>query len=177
MYSLGIFSKDRVVKLTDVPQSSIGAPCPMVVAEEGCTTVVFYLENASANWDGRTVRVVEPESTEDSYAVVTFSLTGAHYFGAPNDEAFAGHPLAKKGLRPYGAFEITDSTWMKLSVKRNRVHPHHREEAYFGLKHFVLSFHNSIFECLARSYKIETARGSIHSAARALMENRKNASH
>ena len=33
----------------------------------------------------------------------------------------------------------------------NAVHPHHRREAFLKYEHFVLSFHDSTFECIARS--------------------------
>jgi|GEM_PF-7085066 len=39
----------------------------------------------------------------------------------------------------------------------NTVHPHHRDEAFAELKHFVLPFHDTTFECVARGYAVETA--------------------
>lgn len=44
------------------------------------------------------------------------------------------------------------------------MHPYHRPEAFDGLNHYILSFHDSVFECVARSFKVELCRGSVNSA-------------
>ena len=56
-------------------------------------------------------------------------------FGPPNDEAFSGHPLASRGLHPYGAFKIENSSWIRHLEKMNSVHPNHHPERYFKLQH------------------------------------------
>ncbi len=43
-------------------------------------------------------------------AVISFRRHRAFTFGPPNDEAFSGHPLASRGLHPYGAFEMQHSS-------------------------------------------------------------------
>ena len=52
----------------------------------------------------------------------------AHMFGPPNDEALRGHPLAGRGLRPYAAFEIRQSSWLRRLERMNSVHPRHDRE-------------------------------------------------
>ena len=81
-------------------------------------------------------------------------------FGAPNDEAFAGHPLASRGLHPYGAFEVRSSSWIRQLERMNSVHPFHKPERFQRLKHFVFAFHDSTFECVAESYAISNYEGS-----------------
>ena len=90
-----------------------------------------------------------PEDGE-TMAVVRFVGCRAHMFGPPNDEAFAGHPLAGRGLRPYGAFLVQNSSWLRGLERMNAVHPRHNPERFRELKHFVLTFHDSTFECIAR---------------------------
>jgi hypothetical protein len=91
---------------------------------------------------------------KDAIAVVRFERPYAHLFGPPNDEAFAGHPLAGRGLRPYGAFRIDQSSWIRRLEEMNRVHEHHRPETFAALTHYVLSFHDTTFECVAASYEV-----------------------
>jgi hypothetical protein len=86
-----------------VPQSSIGAPIPLVLSDGMTTMLGYYLENTPASWDGTWVQVVDATTDGAPVAIVRFNLCHAHYFGHPNDEAFTGHPLAKPGLTPYGA--------------------------------------------------------------------------
>jgi hypothetical protein len=85
-------------------------------------------------------------------------------FGPPNDEAFQGHPLASRGLEPYGTYQIENSSWIRKLERMNRVHPSHKPEAFSRLRHLVFAFHDSTFECICRneSFDVRTARGSIH---------------
>src|SRR5512134_3046796 len=85
-------------------------------------------------------------------------------FGPPNDEAFGGHPLAKRGLRPYSAAEVHKSSWLKLRIKMNSVHHRHSDALFAGLRHFIIAFHDSTFECLARAFTVSMFRGSINNA-------------
>lgn len=47
----------------------------------------------------------------------------------------------------------------------NRVHPYRKADRYEALHHFVLAFHDSTFECAAKSFEVTTGRGSLLKAA------------
>jgi hypothetical protein len=171
MYSLPLLAKDSVHELKDLPQSSVGAPCPMVLADEHRLYVIFYLENTPEDWDGTSVRVVGPDSDGEPFAIITFLRHTSYYHGSPNDEAFAGHPLQKRGLEPYGSFEIRNSSWIKKLTEMNRVHEHHKDDMFSDCRHIILSFHDSVFECVARSYSVAFGSGSILQAARKVLSD------
>jgi hypothetical protein len=159
MYSID--EKDRVIPIKEIPQSSIGAPIPVVFSDEFVTVVAFYLEDISDDWDGTSVRIVSKETEGEPLALVKFSICYASMFGPPNDEAFGGHPLSKLGLEPYGAFLIENSSWIRGLEQMNSVHPCHRPERFRALKHYVLSFHDSTFECVADDYTVELHESSL----------------
>src|SRR3954452_623284 len=96
MYSVD--SKDTVVEISDVPQSSVGAPSPMILASEHHLHLAYYLEDGPPDCDGTTVQVVGGNTTGEPVGLVEFKHAIAHMFGPPNDEAFSGHPLASRGL-------------------------------------------------------------------------------
>lgn len=172
MYSIETFAKDKVTTLADMPQSSVGAPCPVVVADEHHLAVAFYVEVRDDKWDGKTVRVVGPESEGEPFAIVTFKRPLAYFHGPPNDESFGGHPLSKRGLRPYGAFEVKGSSWLALLTKMNRVHPYHKDEhyAYADYRHLILTFHDTTFECVVKGYDIRSGVGSLRSAMESMIK-------
>jgi hypothetical protein len=153
--------RDRVVALDGMPQSSVGAPCPVVFATEGDLIVAFYVQAREPDWDGTSVRVVGLETGGEPAAVVTFKRPYASFFGPPNDEAFGGHPLAARGLEPYGAFEVLESSWLRELERRNSVHPYHRPEQFARRRHFVLTFHDSTFECIAEGWEHEAGEGPL----------------
>jgi len=154
---------DRVEELLDVPQSSVGAPLPAVVADEQHVFLAYLVEARDPNWNGQTVRIVAPESIDEIVALVTFVRPYAHQFGPPNDEAFAGHPLAARGLHPYGVFEVVESSWIRRLEGMNAVHPHHHRAKFDRLRHFVFAFHDSTFECIAQDFQVEVRGGSLAS--------------
>ena len=96
--------------------------------------------------------------------VVQFESPYAHMFGPPNDEAFSGHPLASRGVAPYRVFEVDNSSWLKSLERMNSVHPHHRSEQFAGYKHYIFAFHDSTFECIAKSFKYFERRGYVRAA-------------
>ena len=155
--------QDRVTNLTDVPQSSVGAPIPFVMSDEHRVVLAYYMEAASSEWDGKTVRMVGAVDAGEPIAIIRFKFCYAHLLGPPNDEAFSGHPLAARGLHPYGAFEVTNSSWIRRLERMNSVHPHHRPETFWKMRHLVFAFHDSIFECVCDGFEVRTTYGSIAS--------------
>ena len=140
VYKVG--RRDKVVPLDSLPQSDPGAPLPLVVASDNELRIAYISPGAG--------------SEGEVMVTVTFNMAEAHMFGSPNDEAFDGHPLARRGLHPYGAFEIEDSSWISQLERMNSVHPRHSPELFEGLRHYVLSFHDTTFECVAEGFDYST---------------------
>jgi hypothetical protein len=151
--------KDKVVEITSVPQSSPGAPLPVVVSSE-YQTVLGYLTHDEVNWDNP--RPEDFQRTE-RVAIVTFKHCSIYMFGYPNDEVFKSHPLAEGGLGPYRTYEIENSSWIRQLERMNSIHRYHRPERFWERHHYVFAFHDSTFECVAKGFEVEEISGSIHS--------------
>ncbi len=152
MYSVD--KLDEVATIEDIPRPVAGAPEPMILATEYRLLIAYSVPGLELGQIGPTGRMVIPDDLPPGYepvAVVEFEGPIAHFLGPPNDEAFKGHPLAARGLRPYGTYEIKGSSWVRALEKMNRVHPRHSQTPYRRLRHFVISFHDSTFECIARA--------------------------
>lgn len=156
-------SADRPVEITSVPQSSVGAPCPMICAGEHALFLSYYLEDVPADWDGTAARLLSESEGDEPCALVKFERPYAHMFGPPNDEAFEGHPLSARGLCPYTVFEVQASSWLRALERMNSVHPYHKPERFAKYKHFVFAFHDTTFECIAESFMLTLHRGSVRS--------------
>jgi hypothetical protein len=150
--------KDVVVPLEGIPQSSVGAPIPFIMADEYRVVLAYYIQD-SRPFSG-VPRVVGPLNSDETVALIRF--TGAiHMSGPPSDEAFAGHPLASRGLRPYSTFRIDNSSWIRKLERMNSVHPMHRPEMFWKRQHLVFTFHDSSFECVCHQFDVTTEKGSI----------------
>lgn len=155
-----VSGEDSVRKLSDFPQSSVGAPIPCVLASEHYLVVAYACERHDPNWDGTYIRIAS-SSEDEIVCVVRFGRPIAHFFGPPNDEAFSGHPLSDRGLKPYGAYEVVSSSWIRALERMNSVHPNHSPEHFSVYKHFILTFHDTTFECVACDYSHEVQHGSL----------------
>jgi hypothetical protein len=144
---------DRIRELTDVPLPAT-APEPLMLADERTLVVTYIAAQPSIGQaDGAGLPSAE------AAAIVVFRQCYAIHFGLPNEEAFASHPLADRGLRPYGAFEVESSSWLRGLEMRNRGHPRHDPQLFHQLRHWVWTFHDSVLECGAVSYAALEAQG------------------
>lgn len=153
MYSID--EQDRVIELKDVPQSSVGAPLPIVLSDENTIVLAYIIQDSSPD------TAPDTDRSGESLALVEFELYQSYMFGAPNDEAFSSHPLAARGLHPYAAFRIDDSSWVRQLERMNSVHPNHNPNKFQELKHFVFAFHDSSFECVAKNFRISVHEGTL----------------
>jgi hypothetical protein len=159
---------DRVVELNHAPQASVGAPTPIVIATETGAAIAYYL---SDTFDGIPASLTGQDSEDEPVAIIVFRDCYAQMFGPPNDEAFSGHPLFGRGLRPYGAYEVEDSSWLRCLERMNAVQPGHSRSRFVDeKKHFVFAFHDSTFECIAKDLDIEIQRGSVDSIIRRMQK-------
>jgi hypothetical protein len=160
-----------VVVAAKAPQSSIGAPCPIFLAAEHHLHLAYYLEEPVPGWDGSFARAVDHYTDDKRCALIRFTGPYAHIFGPPNDDRFECHPLASRGLHPYGAFEVKHSSWMRglertwaLNSPSTSYEDRQWQTKFFAArKHVVFAFHDSTFECVCRDLEISIVRGSVSS--------------
>jgi len=150
-----IDKRDRVHELPDVPLPSSGAPDPLVLADEDTLVVTYITAKPSTGQAGGSGL----PSADEAAAIVVFRQCHASHFGPPNDRTFATHPLADRGLRPYGAFEVESSSWLRGLEMRSRDHPWHDPKLFQRLRHWVWTFQDSVLECAALNYAALEAQG------------------
>lgn len=163
-----IDSHDKVVPLLDLPQMDPGAPLPAVIANEEYVDLVYLTVEDDPDWDGTTPTSVGADREREQVACIRFERVWSHYSGAPGDEILVGHPLAARGLTYYSVFEVLHSSWVRSLERMNAVHPRHSPSFFETARHFIFTFHDSTFECVAKSYQARVTSGSIASVAAAL---------
>ena len=145
----------RVIEWT--PAWSYGAPLPQIFSNGHKTYLAYFIDAPDPNWDGSYTTMVDSKSDNTCLlAIVTFIRPNSHRFGIVNDEAVGGHPLYEKGLQVYSAHVIENSSWIEELKTMHKVHPCYSNKHWDNYKHFLLFFHDEIFEVIAEGYKIET---------------------
>ncbi|MDD5303564.1 MAG: hypothetical protein PHS14_10700 [Elusimicrobia bacterium] len=125
-----IDSRDRAVALELAPPPDPGDPLPLVLAKDGAVILSYVA--------GRELTVV-----------ATFPACSAHLFGGPDAKSLRRHPLADRGLKAHGAFEVRDSSWAR-SLEPG--------DGSARRKHFIFTFRDSVFECVANDIGVELIR-------------------
>ena len=144
---------------------------PHLMVNDNRALLAFLLSEPDPGWDGSYVTVKSPgDEQPEPLGLVEFDFCISAKLGAPNDEVFEGHPLNGKGLEAYGAQRVVNSQWLKELEKINSVHRMYRPESWRDRTHFVFWFHDSTFECVARSYKVETHRTSMKALLTLMVE-------
>lgn len=87
-------------------------------------------------------------------AVVEFTGCAVSRFGYPNDEARSGIPQYRD--LSYGIYEVRDSSWVADLLRVNRFQfPNTSDEWIKRNRHFLFTFHDDTFECIARGLELE----------------------
>ncbi len=143
-------------------QWDVGVPLPYLLQNDYKTFLTFYLRDDDPNWDGTSVRVVDPsDSSQSDLAYVEFKMCISTRMGSPNDEVFHGHPLAEHGQEAYTAQIVVNSPWIIELEHMNSAHHNYNPGSWNELNHYILWFHDSTFECVAENYTVNTFRGTM----------------
>ena len=138
------------------PRWDFGAPMPQVFSARHKTFLIYNIAEPDPNWDGTYITVIDNSSTATySLALVEFIHPDTHRFGTVNDEAGGGHPLANKGLEFYSAHIIENSSWISELKSIHKVHPYFNESSWSEKIHYLLFFHDEMFEIVAKGFKID----------------------
>lgn len=149
-------SKEYAREIEWAPSWDTGAPLPQVFSNGHKTFLTYLVSTTDPNWDGSYTTMIDNKSDETfRMALVNFIRPNSHRFGIVNDEAANGHPLYAKGLRVYAAHIIENSSWIEQLKTIHKVHPYYSDKHWINRKHFLLFFHDEIFEIIAENYEIE----------------------
>jgi hypothetical protein len=115
---------------------------PLVVADEHMLVLSYFVMQDPSAQTEQKARI----------ATIRFGHSLMHLLGPPNDEAIKGHPLWRRGLDSYGMYRVDESSLIRRLAAMNYVHPRNNPALYDDFHHYVFTFHDSTFECVARSY-------------------------
>ncbi|EDP71694.1 hypothetical protein FBALC1_04382 [Flavobacteriales bacterium ALC-1] len=111
-----------------------GATMPEIIADEHNLNVSFYLHGS------------------DNRGKLSFNSVLQFSFGYPNEEAIEGHRYYRLGLLPFMFVEVMESEILSNIIISNKVHPYHKDDRFSEYKHYVLPFHDTTLEVIAKSY-------------------------
>lgn len=126
----------KLIEIKGIFDMDAGAPSPLLVAGESYLKVLFYTDN------------------EPYCCALEFVKVMHHKFGIPGNETINGHPYYQLGLGPYGFFELVGSDYIKFYKAISEVHERFDAARWESYRHFIVTFHDTMFECIATDYEV-----------------------
>lgn len=135
----------NLIEINSGFQINVGAPEPILIANGNFLSLSFYIES-------------------DDEKTCTLLFRNYNYFrlGMPGNETLYGHPYKNLGLESHSFFELRDSDLIKNLRNISSVHPRHNPNNWLDMKHFILTFHDNMFECVAQDFEIKEGNASIY---------------
>lgn len=148
---MSIFSKELVKEIDLGLTWEPNAPIPCLLQSEHKAFLLFYME--------------EP----DDIGVLEWLECWGALLGPPGEETRHGHPLHKHGLADtLWAGEVLNSEWIDRLRRIDSIHHRHDPTRIDRLKHYILKFHDSTFECVASGFTSSVTQESMSSAVERL---------
>ncbi|MFT4065715.1 hypothetical protein [Paraburkholderia sp.] len=151
--------EDLVVLLDSVPHPAADAAEPFIVASDRRVILTYPI----AESDFERFGPFDPD--DDPFCAVLFADTVFHRLGPPGDADLMIHPLAAQGLSGYSVHEVVNSS-LCAEIAAVPAGSTSIAAAAPARRHFVITFLESTFECVASDYTVIGVFGAGEIASR-----------
>jgi hypothetical protein len=155
--------RDEVWPIERFPWPDAGAPCPLVLANEQSVWLAYYVDKRDSLFEEKFSKIWTDSDElciEESVAIIHFKSPRIHVFGDPSEEAIDGHPLRELGLERCSVAEVLNSSWiLELDRIDSLTHPEWATQRRLQQRHFIFTFHDSTFECVAQDLSFSIRHG------------------
>ena len=93
---------------------------------------------------------------DENYETVTLKFLNHHLYkiGYPGNETLYYHPYSINGINTSEIYLIKNSDWINELKEIDKNHPYFNEDKWNSLNHYVITFHDDLFECIAKNFEI-----------------------
>jgi len=147
----------KLVEIEGAFEMEYGAPCPLIIANDNHLLVAFLGDLGTFE--------------KEPVICLNFSMPTKHRFGFPGDETVVWHPYYQLGLRAGGFYELENSDWIAELQEIDRLHRQHNPASWTNKKHYILTFKDSLFECVAESYTMLESKDDLYQQVYWLLQN------
>ncbi|MDQ6479990.1 hypothetical protein [Dyadobacter sp. LHD-138] len=155
----------ELIELKDFFEMDFGAPLPMIVSTDTELFITFYSDQE--------IKSFYPNALNPVYSTGVVVLKFKHYlkytFGIPGNETIEGHPYFKLGMKLFKFYELTNSDLVAHLEKIEKSHQYYNPNKWKDYKHYILTFHDNMFECVAKKFKVRIENLSIYDQANKLL--------
>jgi len=155
----------ELIEIKGLFEMDSGSPSPTILSNDNELFIAFYADKKRAT--------SVPQERNPIYDTGIFALKFKGYlkftFGLPGDETIQGHPYRKLGMKSYSFYELKKSDLIRSLQEIDKVHPRYNPEKWKMYKHYILTFHDNMFECIARDFEIREENISLYNQATVML--------
>ena len=155
----------ELIEIKGLFEMDYGAPSPTILSNDNELFIAFYADKESTS--------IIPQERNTIYDTGIFALKFKQYlkytFGIPGNETIPGHPYSKLGMRSCSFYELKNSDLIQSLQDIEKVHPQYSAEKWKMYKHYILTFHDNMFECIAQDFEIREENTSLYNQATVML--------
>jgi hypothetical protein len=149
----------ELIEIKGLFEIDYGAPSPTILSNDTKLYIAFYADRT----DNSTVLHERNEVYDTGIVALKFNRYINYRFGMPGNETIHGHPYSKLGMSSCSFYELKDSDYIKSLQDIDKVHRRYDAEEWRQYHHYILTFHDNMFECVAHNFEIREENTSLHS--------------
>jgi hypothetical protein len=151
----------ELIEIKGLFEMDFGSPSPTILSNDNELFIAFYADKQSLS--------TIPQERNTIYDTGIFALKFKAFlkytFGLPGDETILGHPYSKLGMKSYSFYELRNSDFIKSLQDIEKIHTNYNPEKWKMYKHYILTFHDNMFECIAQDFEIREENTSLYNQA------------
>ncbi|WP_367916669.1 hypothetical protein [Leadbetterella sp. DM7] len=155
----------ELVEIRGLFKMDFGSPSPTILSNDNELFIAFYANRQNSS--------TIPQECNTIYDTGVFALKFKVYlkytFGLPGEETIQGHPYSKLGMKSYSFYELKNSDLIKSLQDIEKVHPQYNPTKWEMYRHYILTFHDNMFECIAQDFEIREENTSIYNQAAVML--------
>lgn len=150
----------ELIEIKELPNMDTGAPSPVIISSDIKLYLTFYKE-----MDYEMELHQRDNILDVGVVFIEFHGFIKYTFGMPGNETIQGHPYSKLGMKAYSFYELKESDLIIKLQDIDKIHPYYSTEKWNKYKHYILTFHDNMFECIAESYTIKSRETTLQNQA------------
>lgn len=150
----------ELLEIKGIFEMDCGSPSPIIISNDNELIIAFYADKESS------LSLSIPTERNMVHDTGIFALKFKRYlkykFGLPGNETIQWHPYTKLGMKSFSFYELKDSNFIRELEDIEKKHPYYNSQKWNLYKHYILTFHDNMFECIAQDFEIRQENISLH---------------
>lgn len=151
----------ELIEIKGLFEMDYGSPSPTIISSDNELFIAFYADRESIS-----LLPQERNTIQDSgIFALKFKAYLKYTFGLPDNETIHGHPYSKLGMESFSFYELKNSNLIKELQEIQKVHEYYNPLKWETYKHYILTFHDNMFECIAQDFEVRSENISLYHQA------------